>query len=218
MQHALFDEIARFKKWAGLHSEASVAEDDRGGEWECDYTNWSAIWTSFSDFISNTYPDAWSDKQIEALLYIIARDNDTESLAGIAATNPKALVLLATRAVTNAPPNAKWQLAVQLETLADKQLAEKLLKKFVQDKEEYVSRRALMCLAAIHSTQTEHYCKIAWEKDIGSMQKYQRIAVLHSLFKIKSPLLNHYLTLARADGRENLLNNVQMITGQMESN
>lgn len=169
MQHALFDEIARFKKWAGQYPQASVAEDDRGREWECDYTAWTAIWSSFSDFINNTDPGRWSKEQIEALLYIIARDNDTESLAGIAATNPKTLISLATKAVTDGPPDAKWQLAVQLETLPDKQLAEKLLEQFVQDKEEYVSRRALMCLAAIHSTQTEHYCKLAWEKEIGPM-------------------------------------------------
>ena len=113
------------------------------------------------------------------------------------------------------PPDAKWQLAVRIAGITDRQQAEKLLVQLVQDDNEYVSRRALMSLAEIASDKTEHYCRIAWEKEVDEMQEYQRIAVLHALFRIQSGLLPHYLQLATKDGRKHLISNLRAIEAQL---
>lgn len=208
MGHLLFKEIAKFHLWSETYS--NVTEDERGGDWECSYKNWSLIGKLFEDFLQSSAPSTWDNETIKELLYIVARDNECERLSNIVGQHQQALKLLTTSVIHHGPGDAKWQLAVQLKKLNDLSFAEQLLEKLVQDNDEYVSRRALLTLAEIGSKKTEHYCAIAWNKDLGDLE-HQRIAVLHSLYNINSSLLSRYLRLAKEDGSKYLLFNVDLI-------
>jgi len=201
--HPLLIEVNRFDEWAKLLSE--IPQDERGGEWECDYPNWNRIYDLFDEFIQSNDPTNWTRYEKEHLLYIIARDNEREILASKLSTNPKELILLTEESIINGHRDDKWQLAVQLTKLEDTQIAIVLLEKLVNDKEEYVNRRALMELAKLQADSVESYCEQFWNRRIyGDDEEYQRMAVLQALKDINSNLLDYYIELAREDGRRHL--------------
>lgn len=202
MADKIFIEIEKFNNWA--QSQFGESQDEIGGEWECNYENWSDIYHSFEDFIATTNPNTLTDNQKNNLLYIIARDNETEYLASILDDN--FLSILTEQSITNGQRDDKWQLAVQLYKLADKQKATALLEKLVNDDEEYVNRRALMELAKLNSEKVEYYAEKFWNKDqYGDMEEYQKIAVLQSLHTINSKLLVNYIDLAKQSGQKYLI-------------
>ncbi|HET6991237.1 MAG TPA: hypothetical protein VFJ43_07940 [Bacteroidia bacterium] len=220
MTHPLFDEIAKFEQWANAYS--AIPQEERVGEWECDYDvlsaqgSWSSIYKHFDDFIMHSEPLSWTDSVISKLLYIIARDNECEILAREVTRFEKGFIILAKKSLEMGPRDAKWQLAVRLNLLADKKLAFALLEAFVKDPEEYVNRRALMKLAEMGWEKTEDYCRMVWErKNYGEVQEYQRMAVLYSLRCVKSPLLSEYIRLAKEDGRKHLVLNAEKIEMEM---
>ena len=87
-------------------------------------------------------------------------------------------------------PEARWQFAIRLKEMTDKKRAGVLLEKFVNDDNEYVSRRALMELPALLPDKVEAYSTWFWPRDVyGDWQEYQRMAVLTALKEIRSPLL-----------------------------
>lgn len=197
----LFTEIDAFELWAD-----SIPVNYRSGEWECDYMKWDDIYKSFHLFLNDVPCSTWTQEQTEAILYIIARDNEMEELARQVAEKQDVLFLLSKQSFEHGESDVKWQLASKLSLCKDKAKAEELLLQYVQDENEYVNRRALMTLAKTGSKQTEKYCQLAWDRDIyGEMQEYQRIAVLHSLDTIHSVLLPKYIELAQKDGRKYLL-------------
>lgn len=153
MMHKLFTEIDNFNHWA--EANATIPQDDRDGEWECNYEHWNVIYSSFEDFLNTTIPTDWQNQIKNQLLYIIARDNDAEHLASLVAKNESALYVLSTYAVLSGPRDAKWQLATQLYRLKDKKRALELLEEFVNDPEEYVNKRALLELAKLKSNKIE---------------------------------------------------------------
>jgi hypothetical protein len=60
-------------------------------------------------------------------------------------------------------------------------------------------------LGQIGSAHTEVLAVTAWKTG----QLYQRIAALYALSYARSPLLDRYLDLAQADGREHLIENAR---------
>ncbi len=201
----LFKKIADFKKWA-----SQIPAEKRIGEWECNYDGdqWSILVRLFEEFISHSDFNLWETSTIEQILYIIARDNETEYLSSCIAKQDELLLFLAEKALEIGEPDAKWQLAVKLQGNTNSAKASALLETYVEDEDEYVNRRALMALASLHSDKAEYYCQIAWDRtEYGEMQEYQRIAVLHTLYSIKSSLLEKYITKAKQDGRKGLLKN-----------
>lgn len=204
MTDPLFIEIEKFDNWA--RSQYDTLQDDIGGEWECNYKNWNVIYSAFENFLIHTDPNNWTENQKEQLLYIIARDNESGYLADL--LNESALIILTKLAITNGQRDIKWQLAVQLYKLSDKQLAITLLVEFVNDKEEYVNRRALMELAKLKSDKVENYAELFWNRNIYiDMDEYQKMAVLFSLKEINSRELDKYIQLAKQDGRPYLVQN-----------
>ncbi len=216
MQHALFNAIKVFRKWAApLYP--NEAEAERGWNWEAGYTEWPQLWQLYDDFLQTHQPETWSPTVIDQLLYIIARDNDSGSLARSTARYPRALIQLAAEAVKQHRPDAGWQLAVHLPELEDKQTAEALLEMFMQQEDEYMRRRALLSLARIGSDKTIVYCKIAWDHPSGEMLEYHRMTVLQALHQLHSPLLPHYLSLAKQDTSEYLRQFAQRIEQQLQN-
>jgi hypothetical protein len=204
MKHPLFEEIDKFRVWSKGFSE--LPEEERWGEWEEEYEHWDRIESAFADFIRSTNVEDWTNAISTALLYIIARDNESETLADLVSEYPEKLVFLAQQAVNAESPTSKWLLTIRLPRLSDKKLAESLLLDFIDNSDEYVRRRTLMSLAQVGSSQTEHYCKKAWQRS-DPYQEYQRMMVLHALFEIKSPLLQQYIEEAKRDGRRYLVEN-----------
>lgn len=192
-------EVGNFRNWA---SNYPVAE--RSGEWECDYPDWAAITTEFIRFIEQTDCNHWSDSEIQDVLFILARDNESEILIDELSKHRKCFFFLLKEAVGCDEPDAKWQFADRLGNVDYKfDDVEPFLVLFLKDSNEYVRRRALLALARIGSTQTEAWAEVAW----NTGDEYQRIAALHSLHMIGSNRLEHFIALARQDGREFLLKN-----------
>ena len=208
MTRSLFTEINKFDQWAQL--QYNVSQDEIGGEWECNYEHWDNIYNAFENFIGLTNPNEWSDKEKDRLLYIIARDNETERL--VAVLPEQALIVLAQYAIEHGHRDDKWQLAINLHKLSNKQQSETLLEKLVNDEDEYVSRRALMELAKVQSAKVEDYADLFWNRNkYGDMDEYQRIAVLYALKTINSEQLDKYIRLAKQDGRQYLVENANKL-------
>ncbi len=207
--HKLLYEIHKFRQWKST-------QENKSGEWECDYENWDAIYSSFVEFVGDLDFAQWDDDSIGEILYIVARDNETETLAEDISLSEPLLLFLAQKALHYGEKDAKWQLAVRLPICKDRDAAETLLLSFVRDSDEYVNRRALMALALTQSNATQEHCKIAWDRDIyGDLQEYQRIAVLHALFIAQSALLPRYIQLAKEDGRKWLVKNALEIEAEI---
>jgi len=211
MNNVLFTEIDKFDKWA--QSQFDIPQDDIGGEWECNYDNWESIYETFETFIKATDPNKLTSTEKERLLYIIARDNEMENLSRL--LDEQFLIVLSEYSISYGHRDDKWQLAVQLYKLTDKEKALSLLDKFVNDEEEYVNRRSLMELAKLNSDKVEQYAERFWNKDkYAEMEEYQKIAVLHSLNTINSKFLDHYIQLPKKSGLTYLVKNANEIENE----
>lgn len=211
MNNLLFTEIDKFDKWA--QSQFDIPQDDIGGEWECNYDNWESIYETFETFIKVTDPNKLTSTEKDRLLYIIARDNEMENLSRL--LDEQFLIVLSEYSISYGHRDDKWQLAVQLYKLTDKEKALSLLDKFVNDEEEYVNRRSLMELAKLNSGKVEQYAERFWNKDkYAEMEEYQKIAVLHSLNTINSKFLDYYIQLAKKSGLTYLVKNANKIENE----
>lgn len=198
-------EEARFRKWA-----SGYPPDRRSGEWECDYPDWPSIHAVVTDVLSRE--DALAhlgESGVESILYLLARDNECEIIAGALAVRSEILVAFAHAALRTGESDAKWQIAHRLrEAHLRPQDAEALLLKFVEDDDEYVRRRALFALGDMKSSRTEALAQKAWDSGL----EYQRIAALCALKACGSPLLPAFLQAAMEDGRQYLVQNARGIS------
>lgn len=195
---SLRTEVAKFKRWASAYP---VPVDKRSGEWEVEYDDWPALHDAALMFLASAVTETWTEDEVEDLLYAIARDNEIEHLSRSLRERPDVLLKLAALA-RGAESAAKWQLASQLGTLSERKAeAERLLLTFVEDDAEYVSRRALLALGALHSPHAERLAERAWRA--GHL--YQRMAALHVLAAVSSRKLPEYVRLAYEDGRPHLI-------------
>jgi len=199
----LHAEVARFRQWA-----AGIPIATRSGEWECEYSDWTRLWAAAKLLITTVPVTAWSEGVTEDLLYALARDNEVERIADELESRNKSLLELAARAINSVEADAKWQLAAKLGGLSEQvPTAEALLIHFVQDGNEYVSRRALLALGKLKSDRTETFAEQAWQTG----HEYQRIAALWALKDVGSPKLSAYLRKAEEDGREYVVSNAAEI-------
>ncbi|MBK8489838.1 MAG: HEAT repeat domain-containing protein [Saprospirales bacterium] len=211
MKKQLKQEIEKFKKWSRSLSE--IPEPERGGEWEENYTEWCIINELFYEFIATENYLYWENEDIEYILYLIARNNETEDfIEKIAEQQPKSLELLANKSLEFGERDSKWQIAINLDKFPNKEIAKSLLERFLKDGDEYVRRMALMTISKFNHSRLEEFCKEAWNRE-DKWQEYQRIAVLHSLETANSPELEKYFKLAIEDGRQYLIMNVNKLKG-----
>lgn len=73
----LLNEVERFRKWAD-----GIPHSERSGEWECNYEPWPALHEAVLEFVDRSPFESWSDAELQAVLYSIARDNEFQYLAG----------------------------------------------------------------------------------------------------------------------------------------
>jgi len=194
----LVQAVLAFRNWADGYPVGQ-----RSGEWESHYDQWPSITSAFTAFLDSGTPELWNALTVETLLYILARDNEMEILKEELITRPCHLLALAKVGLHSTEPDARWQLA---DALGRVELAasevEPLLVQLFHDRDEYVSRRALLALARRRSKEAEALAFRAWNTE----HEYHRMAALDTLFACKSPSLSSYLNLADRDGREHLVN------------
>jgi len=196
-------EVARFKAWA-----ASLPAGPRSGEWECNYEHWSELHAGFEDLLGESAPEQWTEEEMDAVLYVVARDNEVQIVARSMSRFPLHLLAAARAAVGSSEPDAKWQLAeVLTETMPDQ--AHVILAALSSDDDEYVRRRVLLLLGRIQSPLVDPLVDRAW----GTGDEYQRIASLHALNDAGSARLQDFLLLAEADGRQYLAENARKLRG-----
>lgn len=196
-------EVEKFKEWA-----VKYPVEKRSGEWECDYTSWDTLYNATREFLASFSPSDWDDTDVSDLLYVIARDNEAEILAAEVARDTNRLLRLSKLALASPETDAKWLLADQLGYLcSQEQEAEVLLLEFVDDRDEYVSRRALLSLGRLKSPKAEALAERAW--DTG--HEYQRIAALWVLKELSSNKLPVYIKKAFEDGREYVVQNAHQV-------
>jgi hypothetical protein len=205
----------RFRAWA----ETQPAEK-RTGEWECDYEDWGEIYQSFEVFLEHTLVEEWDEGSMATVLYLMARDNEFQRLAGEIAKDPSRLLKVAKAALTFPDRDARWQMADELGKVKKRTgcraEAEVLLLQFVQDEAEYVRRQALMALAKFSSPHVERLAVEIWNIEDES-QQWARMAVLWSLQQIRSSLLESLLAEAVVDPREYLSNYAKKILDAEET-
>lgn len=198
-------EESRFRRWASDHPP-----EKRSGEWECDYSDWPSIYAAVTDVLSRE--DALAhlgESGIESILYLLARDNECEIIAGILAERPEILTAFARVALQTGESDAKWQIAHRLsKAQAPPEDVEALLTELAEDSDEYVRRRALLALGDIKSPRTAALAQTAW----NSGHEYQRIAALWALKACGSPLLPAFVAAAMEDGRQYLVQHARALS------
>lgn len=129
-------EAAKFRRWAGPQRK-------RYGEWETEYYDWSEIYHAAEVLLAGDPVDQWDDELKDEFLYILARDNECENILDTLIQSPDHLIALAGHAVTFLDSDARWQIAYGLGQIEAYTLERrKLLNVFINDKDEYVRRRA----------------------------------------------------------------------------
>jgi len=193
-QSNLHNEILRFQDWAN-----KAFPGERYGEWEMEYEKWGDLYRAANDVLNLRWEE-WTPDQQKDLIFAIARDNEIELLAE-SLTREQVFALIP-ELLRSQEWEAKWQLAVRIGKLPYTERSEQLLLALANDPHEYVRRRTLGVLAEHRSPATERLAISAWE----TADEYARMACLHALDAISSPLLQQYLRAAYQDGRPHLLN------------
>ncbi len=173
---ALKNHAAAFRDWA-----ASLPLSARSAEWECEYEHWPEIWASVQTFAAAP----GTDRPAADLLFLLARDNETETIAEILTAHPALLIWLAKEGRDLAEPSARWQLANALGNIPNRDAAiVPLLTGYCHDTDEYVRRRALLALGRHRAPDVEPLADRDWAG--GSL--YARLAALQVLADLASPL------------------------------
>jgi hypothetical protein len=203
---SLLEEAQRFKTWeAGVEWPKGWLRD------YVDYPDWESLYASVRTCFHSR---VWSDDELKALIFAVARDDEIQDLSREMAETPELFLQFAHAVVLSNEPNAKWQIADRLSLYSNQKIeVESLLTILSNDAHEYVRRRALLALAELNSSHTEALAKKAWE----SGHEYERMAVLSALKAISSSALDHYLTEASKDGRKSLLEHVEQIQAERSS-
>jgi len=87
--------------------------------------------------------DEWNADVYELILYTLARDNECENVIQALTEYPSVLKSLSYKALMSEDYEARWQVAYALGEIPDTDNnIDELLRMFLQDKHEYVRRRA----------------------------------------------------------------------------
>jgi len=200
-------EIINFKKWSSTLL-------DRQSDWELNYPYWNRIYSITDEIISSIPLIYWNEDTFQNILYLLARDNETETLLSELTTQPLKLIALAYYSLNYDDYQARWQIAEALGRL-DAIYAEvdNIIVKFISDSNEYVSRRALLALAHRKSNMVEAHALEAWK----SRSEHQRIAALYSLYEVNSPILKSLLTSAQYDSSKYVQEAAKSIKSTIEN-
>jgi len=145
----LATEIAKFRQWAIVRQSPDYHHDQysHGAEWECDYPDWQDFYAAIGSFLETAAHQTLTTDELEQLLYALARDNEDEVILQ-SLEKFRAVALQVVQAAVSFPdPDARWQAAV----LAGKINATAIARRFLDDEDEYVRRRAGFALQEMES-------------------------------------------------------------------
>ena len=190
-----------FQKWVKEHKDNLAV---KFLDYTNDYEKRKKFIESVESFLLNAKIEDLSGDVINAL-GIVASDTLSESFIESIPLEDKLLVTLTEKMSTTSHEEAKGELAGALARVEQyKSRAIKVLELLCNDKEEFTSRKALLSLSILGSDNVEMYAEKAWASGLS----YQRIASIHALSEINSPMLNKYLDLGKSDGRLFVVKNV----------
>ena len=198
----LLEQAKKFHKWQET-TYPGITTAEIGGEWEVDYPDWNDAYYAFCHVLNKMDTETADDILLNEMLYLIARDNEGESLIYETTLHANWFESLCRFAVTSNENEAKWQFAAYLPECECSQEVKDFILDFANDPHEYVSRRALMAMPGLRPDCVEKFATLFWKRDCytAELQQYQRIAVLFSLDSLHSSLLPQYLEWAKKDGR-----------------
>ncbi|SLJ96938.1 MULTISPECIES: hypothetical protein [unclassified Paenibacillus] len=120
-------------------------------EWETNYSNWSLLISLVFSLIETTEYTEWDQNTLNNLLYLIARDNECETIIDKLSERSSSFLFLAEEALRYSDNDARWQFAHYLIQVKDQETKViELIKKYSEDYVEYVRRRALAALEIIN--------------------------------------------------------------------
>jgi len=190
-----------FKKWAeqykDQYSEYCVTE----------LTNYEArenLYTMAKEFVATANISEYTDVLLQATFFVISATNVENSVFNEIPRDENLILFLASKVIKTNYEDAIPLFVIALgEITINKNEAENILLKTVENKEEYTSRMSLLSLAKLHSDKTESLAERAWNTGL----QYQKIACLWALKEVNSNKLTHYLDLAHKDGQLFLVQN-----------
>lgn len=217
VRQPFLDEVSRFRRWQELCDSGLVSEKI-GSLWEVDYPYWNEAYRAYCRVLEEMDAAVSDESLQDGMLYLIARNNETEDLIQETVSHEDWFEILCRRAVDCEEPEAKWQFAAYLPECSCNRAVKDLILKFAEDSHEYVSRRALLAMPALYPEQVERFAESFWYKSCGSaaLQEYHRMAVLIALDEAQSGLLRRYLKLAKEDGRKYLSECAERISKKQE--
>lgn len=215
----LLEQAKKFHKWQET-TYPGITTAEIGGEWEVDYPDWNDTYYAFCHVLNKMDAETADNILLNEMLYLIARDNDCESLIHETTLHTNWFERLCRFVITSNENEAKWQFAAYLPECQCSQEAKDLILDFANDPHEYVSRRALMAMPGLRPDCVEKFATLFWKRDCytAELQQYQRIAVLFSLDSIHSSLLPQYLEWAKKDGRRYLMEYAKEIERRLALN
>lgn len=199
MAEKLYKEIHKFIRWADKNYPDWGEENDNG-EWEFGYgSHFDEMYEAAMSIISDADSKDADEKLIDALLFVVARDNESENLADVLIEHKEWFDLLAVKSVGSKYINAQWQFAKRLGKCDS---CKNLIYEFIESDDEYTSRMALQTMAEIDPKKAEEYAVKFWNRgkypDGSYEDEYQKIMVLHVLNAVGSDLLAEYLNKAKS--------------------
>lgn len=197
-KYNILDEINKFWEWQ-CQKFPNVDSYDISGEWETEYNDWNKIYTAFSYMLQSENVNNADEQLMKKLIYIIARDNECEVLIDELTANKEWFEVLCKLCLSSDESDAKWQFVSRLPECQCEEDIKNLVLKFAEDKDEYVSRRALLVMPQIRPDKVEYYASLFWENKsvYKDVQEYRIMALLKALKEISSPLFDVYLTKAK---------------------
>jgi HEAT repeat protein len=200
---AFIEAVERLKSWA-----ETIPVEERCGEWECDFQEWAHLYAAWDQFLRVALPSTWSQAEMSAALYALARDNEAEYLGESLTALPLGeILLLAEAAIRDGERDTRWQVADllgrPLRAQREHDVAEAALVGFAGDSEEYVRRRALQSLARIGSRRTESFAIAAWN-EAGANAPWSRMMALWALKEVRSERVVSLLREAMASESQHL--------------
>lgn len=191
-------EVRIYKKWVYKHY-SEMTEDTDNGEYLA--PSFDRMRESAISFVKNVELKDITEKDLDSILYCVARDNECECLADLISSQKEWFKYLIERCIDSIYTTAKWQLVKRLSVYKDDSSITDWIFKYINVDDEYTQRMSLSVLSEIDHRKAEQYAIKFWERDKykgdAYCEEYQKIMALNVLYKIKSDKLSEYIEAAR---------------------
>lgn len=197
---AVFDqlrnELENFWLWANQTSYEYAKHIWKQKQEEWEYPNWNRLMNLTIEVIKDINNGEKSKQLVDCILEVMALDNEDEQILdeceGRLTYNDMSYIVPV--AIVHMQSEARWQIAELLGRYKNLNASE-YLRRFVEDENKYVQRRAIISLAKINPYEAEKICltKLNDEDD------YLRLVSLKILREIKSNSLGEAIIILKND-------------------